>query len=467
MDSYDVIVIGAGPAGYVAAIRCAQLGKKTAIIDSSATLGGTCLNVGCIPSKALLESSEIYQQSKNELQQHGITLDNVTVDIAVTMQRKYGIVSELTNGIAMLMSSNGINVYHGIAKLQNDNQVTIERQDHTQKKITASYIILAPGSKPTELKAVTVDQNRIVDSTGALAFDKIPNNLAIIGAGVIGLELGSVWQRYGTEVVFYEYLDSLLPMVDPDISKLALRLFKKQGMSFNFNTEVLKTEINSNNVHLFFKNNKGEDSRSFDKVLLATGRIPNTQNICSDTVNLTKDEQGYIEVDDNNKTKINNVYAIGDAVRGPMLAHKASEEGIKVAELIAGNFSKLNYEIIPSVIYTNPEIAWCGQTEQQLNFLNIKFKVGQFRFNANGRAKAMAQTDGQIKILADATTDTILGVHMIGPLVSELIMQAVIAMEFKASSEDLALTIFAHPALSEVLHEAASDVNATAIHKIR
>lgn len=466
MENYDVIIIGAGPAGYVAAIRCAQLGQKTAIINNSSSLGGTCLNVGCIPSKALLESSELYYQSQHELQQHGISVEKVSVDIAVTQQRKQKIVNELTGGIGVLMKSNGITVYQGTASLQTETQVSIQLDDKSQKTLSATNIILAPGSIPSPLKSAIVDNKNIVDSTGALDFDSIPKSLAIIGAGVIGLELGSVWQRYGTKVVIYEFLDSLLPNVDKDITKLASRLLKKQGIEFNFSTEVLKTEIKNNKVKLTYKKSNKEYTENFDKVLVATGRLPNTNNICSSAVKLKIDTKGFIEVDEHCKTNLANVYAIGDAVRGPMLAHKSSEEGIMVAELIAGKYGKVNYNTIPFVIYTNPEIAWCGKAEQELKDENINFNSGVFRFVANARAKAIAQTDGLIKILADAKTDRILGVHMIGPQVSELIMQAVIAMEFKASSEDLALTIFAHPALSEVLHEAALDVSDISIHKV-
>lgn len=466
MENYDVIIIGAGPAGYVAAIRCAQLGQKTAIVDNSVSLGGTCLNVGCIPSKALLESSELYYSSQNELQQHGINVEQVSLDLSVTMQRKQKIVTELTSGISMLMKSNGIRVYCALAILEPENQVVLQLQDNKQEKIKATNIILAPGSKPSVLKNITVDNKFIVDSTGALSFENIPKTLAIIGAGVIGLELGSVWQRYGSDVVFYEFLDSLIPIADKDITKQATRLLKKQGMTFHFSSKVIQTKLKNNFVELTYKNASGEHIEKFEKVLIATGRVPNTKNINSNKVKLKLDVRGFIEVDENCKTNIKNVYAIGDAVRGPMLAHKASEEGIMVAELITGNYSKVNYGLIPFVIYSNPEIAWCGQTEQQLKQNNIQFNIGIFRFIANGRAKASAHTDGMIKILADSRTDRILGVHMIGPQVSELIMQAVIAMEFKASSEDLALTIFAHPALSEVLHEAALDVAGKSIHKV-
>jgi len=466
MENYDVIVIGAGPAGYVAAIRCAQLKKKTAIIDSSSSLGGTCLNVGCIPSKALLESSELYHQSLNELQQHGITVDKVSLDLSVTMNRKKNIVSELTSGIAMLMKSNAITVYHGTAILECDNQVSVQQPEGKPKKIKAGTIILAPGSTASTLNAAIIDNENIVDSSGALSFKSIPGTLAIIGAGVIGLELGSVWQRYGSKVVVYEFLDSLLPFADKDLAKQANRILKKQGLEFHFSSEVISTTVINAQVELTFKDPKGEHTEQYDKVMVATGRVPNTKNLCASNVELTLDSKGFIEVNALCETSINNVYAIGDAVRGPMLAHKASEEAIMVAELIAGNFGTVNYDIIPFVIYTNPEIAWCGQTEQQLKESKIEYNIGSFRFSSNGRAKALAKTDGFIKILANTKTDRILGVHMIGPQVSELIMQAVIAMEFKASSEDLALTIFAHPALSEVIHEAALDVAGNSIHKI-
>ncbi len=465
MDNYNVIVIGAGPAGYVAAIRCAQLGKKTAIIDSNSSLGGTCLNVGCIPSKALLESSELYHQAQHDLAQHGINVTDVSLDLPVVLQRKQKIVSELTSGIALLLKSNSITSYHGSASLLSKTKVKVSLADNNTIEITADHIILAPGSKPSALKSAIVDNDTIVDSTGALTFSQVPQSIAIIGAGVIGLELGSVWHRYGSKVVIYEFLDSLLPSADTDIAKLAGRLFKKQGLSFHFSSEVIRTDVKNNNVELSYKDSTGEHTETFDKILVATGRVPNTEKLAS-FKELNLDSKGFIEVDAQCKTNIDNIYAIGDAVRGPMLAHKGSEEGIMVAELIAGNFGKVNYDIIPFVIYTNPEIAWCGQTEQQLKQKNTDYNIGVFRFIANGRAKALAKTDGLIKIIADKKTDRILGVHMIGPQVSELIMQAVIAMEFKASSEDLALTLFAHPGLSEVLHEAALDVAGNAIHKV-
>jgi len=466
MENFDVIIIGAGPGGYVAAIRCAQLGKNTAIIDNSSILGGTCLNIGCIPSKALLESSQLYFQSQNELQQHGIIFEKVNLDLSVIQNRKQKIVTELTTGISVLMKSNGVKVYQGVATLEVNNEVSIVSCDKKVVRINANSIILAPGSKPSVLESAKIDNKLIVDSTGALDFKTIPESLAIVGAGVIGLELGSVWQRYGTKVVIYEFLDSLLPMADNDIAKNAQRIFKKQDLKFHFKSEVIKTNLKDNYVELTYRDSKGEHTENFEKVLIATGRIPNTENIASQDVGLDIDPKGFVIVDAQLKTNINNVYAIGDAVQGPMLAHKSSEEGIFVAESIAGNFAKVNYDFIPFVIYTHPEIAWCGKTEQQLKASNINFNTGVFRFVANGRAKAASQTDGFIKILADSKTDRILGVHMIGAQVSELIMQAVIAMEFKASSEDLALTMFAHPALSEVLHEAALDVNGQAIHKI-
>ncbi|VAW98639.1 Dihydrolipoamide dehydrogenase of 2-oxoglutarate dehydrogenase [hydrothermal vent metagenome] len=467
MENFDVIIIGAGPAGYVAAIRCAQLGKKTAIINKSSSLGGTCLNVGCIPSKALLESSELYSQVQSELQQHGINVAQVSLDLAVSQQRKQKIVTDLTSGISLLMKSNAISVYHGEAILETETQVSIKLTSGSNTMITASNIILAPGSKPAVLKSALVDDNLIVDSTGALTFEAVPESLAIIGAGVIGVELGSVWQRYGSKVVVYEFLDSLLPIADHEVSQQATKLLKKQGLEFHFASQVTATEIDGDKVKLSYKDSTGEHSKIFNKVLVATGRIANTNKLCSNKVKLNIDEKGFIKVDAQCKTNIDTIYAIGDAVRGPMLAHKASGEAIMVAELISGNFAKVNYDIIPFIIYTHPEIAWCGATEQQLKQNNIAYNVGKFHFMANGRAKAAAETDGFIKIIADKKTDRILGVHMIGSKVSELIMQAVIAMEFNASSEDLALTMFAHPTLSEALHEAASDVSNTAIHSIR
>lgn len=474
MKTYDVIIIGAGPAGYVAAIRCAQLGLKTACIDNwfnkegKTSLGGTCLNVGCIPSKALLESSELYEKALSEFDQHGIKIKDISLDLEKMIQRKEQVVKDLTGGIAALFEANDITLFSGDGKLLRDKEVQITNLNSNEKEmIKGQYIILAPGSTPRPLADLPYTDNLIVDSTGALEFDSVPESIAILGAGVIGLELGSVWRRLGSKVSLFEFSKTLLPMADKQLSQQASRSLKKQGLNFHFSTQVSGHEIKNNQVCLNFDDNKGKHTETFDRVIVAIGRIPNGSNCLSAESSIELDEKGFIQVNEQCQTNISEIYAIGDAVRGPMLAHKGSEEGMMVAELIAGNTAQVNYETVPFVVYTEPELAWCGKTEQELKEKGQDFNVGSFPFAANGRARAVAQTDGMVKILADAKTDRILGVHMIGPHASELIAQAVIAMEFGSSSEDLAMTIFAHPSLSETLHEAALDVDKRAIHKAR
>ena len=471
MKQFDVIVIGAGPAGYVAAIRCAQLGLNTACIDdwlnddNLPSPGGTCLNVGCIPSKALLESSELFEQCQNEMAAHGVNTTKVTVDLATMMQRKQKVVHELTNGIEVLLEANKIHFYSGTGKLLADKKVKIKTRDNSTTTIHAEHIILAPGSIPKPFAAIPYASDIVVDSTGALAFDHVPEELAIIGAGVIALELGSVWRRLGAKVTLFKSSNKLLPAADTDISKLAEKIFLEQGLKFCFGSQVNNSKINNNKIDISYTQADTNKTKTFDKVIIAIGRSPNTQYLSATACELKYNEQGYIDVDEQCHTNLPGVYAIGDAVRGPMLAHKGGQEGVMVAELIAGQYSRVNYTSIPLVIYTAPEIAWCGKTEQQLKASNIAYKSGSFPFANNGRAHAMNNKQGLIKILADAKTDRILGVHMIGPHVSELIGQAVIAMEFQSSSEDLAMTMFAHPSLSEVLHEAALDVMDQSIHK--
>lgn len=474
MKTYDVIVIGAGPAGYVAAIRCAQLGLKTACVDNwfnkegKSSLGGTCLNVGCIPSKALLESSELYEKALSQFKEHGIKVKSITLDLKKMIQRKEQVVKELTSGISALFATNGITLLSGHGRLIADKQVEVTYNKGGNKEIfNGQHIILAPGSLPKVFSDVPYTDNLIVDSTGALEFDSVPESIAIIGAGVIGLELGSVWRRLGSKINIFEFSKTLLPFADKQISQQATKLLKKQGLQFHFGTSVAGAEINNNQVCLTFENSEGKQKECFDKVIVAIGREPNVGKVFTKDAGVKLDEQGFIEVDHQCQTNNKGVYAIGDAVRGPMLAHKGSEEGMMVAELIAGQSARVNYETIPFVVYTEPELAWCGKTEQELKERGQQYHVGTFPFTANGRARATAQTDGLIKILADAKTDRVLGVHMLGPHVSELIAQAVIAMEFGSSSEDLALTMFAHPSLSEAMHEAALDVEARAIHKAR
>ncbi len=478
MKNYDVIVIGGGPAGYVAAIRCAQQGLKTACIDSEVndkgepSLGGTCLNVGCIPSKALLESSDLFERCQHDTAAHGIKVSKVTLDLATLMQRKQQVVNDLTSGINALFKVNGIDLYTGAGKLLTENKVEVtltynatKTRNGKKEEITATDIILAPGSVPRAIDSIPYTDDLIVDSTGALAFTEVPKRLAIIGAGIIGLELGSVWRRLGAEVTLFEASKDFLPAVDQTIAKQASKIFSQQGLKFYFTCQIKSTEIKNNKVTINYSQADKEKSETFDKVFVAVGRSPNTKNVFDPTSRLICDEHGFIKVDEQCRTNLAHVYAIGDAVRGPMLAHKGEEEGAMVADLIAGHFARVNYETIPFVVYTEPEIAWCGKTEQQLKIENVEYKTGSFSFASNGRARAMGQTQGLVKTLADAKTDRILGVHMFGPHASELISQAVIAMEFNSSSEDLAMTMFAHPSLSEVFHESAMDVLDRAIHK--
>jgi len=472
---YDVIVIGAGPAGYVAAIRCAQLGLNTACIDNwldeqgKPSLGGTCLNVGCIPSKALLQSTELYEQANQQFSAHGIEVEGLGFDLQRMMQRKTRVVSDLTQGIATLLKSNQVTSIHGTAKLLADNQVSVCSNNTADKQYyNARHIIIASGSSPVELSAAPLEQDVIVDSTGALAFTDVPKKLGVIGAGVIGLELGSVWRRLGSQVVILEAQDTFLSIADEQIARDASRLFKKQGLDIRLNARLLGTEViqkgKNRQVEVHYQDENGDQHEILDRLIVAVGRKPNTDYIADEAAGLVLDERGFIHVDDNCETSMPGVYAIGDVVRGPMLAHKASEEGMMVAERIAGQFAEINYDLIPSVIYTHPEIAWVGKSEAQLKAAGENYRTGSFPFLASGRAKAQGETAGQVKILAHAETDRVLGVHIMGSHASELIAQAVVAMQLGASAEDLALTVFAHPTLSEALHEAALAVDERVIH---
>jgi len=469
-DNYQIIIVGAGPAGYVAAIRCAQLGLKTACIDAwlgpdgKPALGGTCLNVGCIPSKALLESSEQYAHARQGLAVHGIGVGEVNLDLDTMMLRKQRVVNELTQGIAQLFRANGVTHVQGRAQLGADRCVVVSQGDG-QITLSAEQIILAPGSSPVQLPTIDQDGQYVVDSTGALSFDKVPLRLGIIGAGVIGLELGSVWRRLGAEqVVLLEAQDSFLPIADDQVAKLALRSFTGQGLDIRLGSRVKACEVKGDQVALRYQDKDGEHNISFDRLIVAVGRRPNTHSLAADEAGLLYDEWGFIHVDEQCRTNLPGVWAIGDAVRGPMLAHKGSEEGLMVAELIAGHVAHVDYDTIPSVVYTQPEIAWVGQTEQGLRAADVKYRSGVFPFAASGRARAMGNTEGFVKVLADEKTDRLLGVHMIGPQSSELIAEAVIAMQLGGSAEDIALTVFAHPALSESFHEAAQAVHRQAIH---
>jgi dihydrolipoamide dehydrogenase len=469
--NFDVIVIGAGPAGYVAAIRCAQLGLNTACIDDwldndgNVALGGTCLNAGCIPSKALLEISENYVQICDEAHHPGIKISGVQLDIAGIQSEKRKIVRQLTSGISALFRANGVTAISGTAQLQKDRNITVlEKSSGEQSEYSAAHIIIASGSRPVDIPAASIDGDRIVDSQKALEFDHAPECLGIIGAGVIGLEMGSVWNRFGSEVTLLEAQDSFLPAADRDIAALALAEYQKQGLTIHTGAMVTDTQTSDESVSVSYTLDGESCQLDFDRLIVAVGRRPYTESLLPAETGLLIDEGGFIHVDANRMTNLPGVYAVGDVVNGPMLAHKGMAEGAAVAEHIAGEHSTVNYDTIPSVIYTEPEIAWTGMTEEKLRLAGTPYRTGSFPFSASGRARAMQQTSGMVKILADDDNDEILGVHIIGTRASELIAEAVLAMEYRASAEDLAMTIHAHPTLSEALHEAALAVNGEAIH---
>lgn len=470
-DKFDVIVIGAGPGGYVAAIRAAQLGLKTACIDAfvddqgKPALGGTCLNVGCIPSKALLDSSKQFDTLNNGLAIHGISVGEAKIDVAAMIGRKDKIVSQFTGGITQLFKANKVTPFAGFATLHADRVVSVKGHDGKETRLSATNVIIAAGSEPIELPFAKFDNKNILDNAGALALGEVPNRLGVIGAGVIGLELGSVWKRLGADVTILEALPDFLAAADTEISRVAAREFKKQKLNIRLGAKVSAVDVKKDGVHLTYTDAKGEQSLVVDKLLVAVGRRAATNGLLADDSGVKLDDRGRVNVDEHCWTGVDGVWAVGDCVRGPMLAHKASEEGTAVAELIAGKAGHFNMDTVPWVIYTAPEIAWVGKTEQQLKDEGIEYRAGSFPFAANGRAVAMNEPAGQVKVLADAKTDRILGVHMVGPSVSELISEAVVAMEFKGASEDLARIIHAHPALSEVIKEAALSVDKRAIHK--
>jgi len=470
MADFDVIVIGAGPGGYVAAIRCAQLGFKTACVDNwvnekgQATLGGTCLNVGCIPSKALLDSTHYYHALQHEFKDHGINVGDYSIDLKKMMERKNQIVATLTGGVSMLFAKNKVTWIQGHARLLSNSQVEVEDTAAKKTQLSSSHIIIATGSRPAKLKIASYDNKQIVDSTGALSFDEVPQRLAIIGAGVVGLELGSVWHRLGSKTVILNRGEKFLKSVETQIAQAALKELQTQGLDIHLGVKLKEVQKNSGCVKLVYENTKGETTLEVDKLLVAAGRKPNTDSLNADAVGLHINQRGFIEVDEQCRTNLHGVYAIGDCVRGPMLAHRASEEGIAVAERIAGQSPEIDFLKVPWVIYTWPEIAWVGRTSEQLQDRDIKFNSGVFPFLANGRALAMGSSKGIVKVLSDANTDRILGVHIFGPNASELIGEAVVAMEFAASAEDLARTVHAHPTLSESLHEAALAADGRAIH---
>jgi dihydrolipoamide dehydrogenase len=467
---FDVVVIGAGPAGYIAAIRAAQHGKSVACIDEwknkdgKNAFGGTCLNAGCIPSKALLESSELYHRAQHEFKKHGISTGEVSVDIATMQKRRAGIVRQLTGGVAGLLKANKVEGLVGHGKLLAGKKVEFTPVDGDVEILDASHVIIATGSIPIELPMAKFDDVNIVDSWGALEFDAVPQRMGVVGAGVIGLELGSVWARLGAEVTVIEALDDLLFMADRDIAAVAAKDFKKQGLDIKLGAKLSGAQADGDAVSVNYDDQDGTQTLTVDKLVVAVGRRPFTDGLLADDAGIQLDARGFIEVDEECRTRVKGVFAIGDCVRGPMLAHKGSEEGVMAADLIAGETSEVNYDGIPSVIYTAPEIAWVGKTEEQVKASGREYKTGSFPFAASGRAKAMEQTTGMVKIISATDDDEILGIHIIGPMAGELISEAVLAMEFSASTEDLQRTIHAHPSLAEAVHEAALAVDKRALN---
>ena len=471
-DSFDVVVIGGGPAGYPAAIRAGQNKLSVACIDEwknrdgTLAFGGTCLNAGCIPSKALLESTELYHRVQEEFAVHGIRTSGVSFDVAQMQKRKGGIVKTMTQGILALFKGSGVTPLQGHGRLLPGRRVEFTAPDGTRRELTAKQVILASGSAPIELKSAPFQAPHIVDSWGALDFDSVPKRLGVIGAGVIGLELGSVWRRLGSEVTVLEALPDFLPIADQQLAKEAMRHFKKLGLDIRLSAKVTGARVTASGVEVSYTDPKGEQSLTVDKLFVAIGRRPYTRDLLAAGTGVELDERGFIKVDHQCRTGAEGVWAVGDCVRGPMLAHKGKEEGVMVADLIAGSFGEVNYKTVPSVIYTAPEIAWVGQTEEQVKASGRPYKVGVFPFLASGRARAMEQAQGFAKIVAAQDDDEILGVHIIGPLAGELIAEAVLAMEYSASTEDLQRTIHAHPTLSEAVHEAALNADKRAIDTI-
>ena len=468
MDTlFDVAVIGAGPGGYVAAIRAAQLGLRTVCIDDfkdaagKASLGGTCLNVGCIPSKALLESSENYEKAIHKFHEHGITASDVKMDVSKMLSRKNRIVKQFTSGISLLFKKNKVTNIHGSAEIISSGElVRLKISGLKEEYIEAKNVIIATGSSPREMESVPVDNEYICDNKGALSLTQTPKHLLVIGAGVIGLEMGSVWKRLGAKVTVLEALPNFLGAVDESVSKEAKRIFTKNvGLDIHLGCSVQKVTRKNKVITVTYTEASATKTLECDRIVVAVGRVPNSDDVGLDNVGIKVDERGFITVDHHNRTNVSNIYAIGDVVRGPMLAHKSSEEGVAVAETISGQYGDVNLDTIPWVIYTSPEIAWVGQTEQALKEEGVPYKVGKFPFVASGRAQAIGDSSGFVKMIAHEETDRILGVHVIGPYASELISEAVVAMEFGATSEDIARIVHAHPSLSEAMHEAALGID--------
>ena len=464
MESYDLIVIGAGPGGYVCAIRSAQLGLKTALVERDASLGGTCLNVGCIPSKALLESSELFHAVRHSYEAHGIAPASVKLDLPRMMARKDAIVKELTDGIGILMKKNKVSVMRGTGTLKGSGKVLVKAEDG-EKTLEAKAVCLAMGSVPVQLPFLPFDGTTVVTSTEALAFDKVPGHLLVVGAGAIGLEMGSVWNRLGAKVTVVELLPKVAPFADGQMSTLLERYLKAQGMTFKLSSKVTAAKVEGDKAAVTVQNAKGEtETLACDKILVSVGRRPCTTTAGLKEAGVALDEAGRVKVDVHFATSLPGVYAIGDLIPGPMLAHKAEDEGVALAEQLAGKGGHVNYDAIPNVVYTHPELACVGLTEEQCKEQGLPVKVGKFYFKGNGRAKSLGAEDGMAKVIAHAHTDRLLGVHIVGARASDMIAEAVVAMEFKASAEDLARTCHAHPTLSEILKEAALAADKRAVH---
>ena len=458
MSQFDVTVIGSGPGGYVAAIRCAQLGFKTAIIEKYPVLGGTCLNVGCIPSKALLDSSEHFYNAKHEFANHGIIINDPVADLGRMIERKREVVDQTTKGINFLMDKNKITVFEGVGSFESSTQVKVTKTDGSTELLDSKYIIIATGSKPSSLPFIKLDKERIITSTEALELKEIPKHLIVIGGGVIGLELGSVYKRLGSDVTVVEFMDKIIPTMDGSLSKELNKVLRKQGMKFNLSTGVQSVERNGDSVKVTAKDKKGEEVVfEGDYVLVSVGRKPYTDGLSIEKAGVDLDERGRVKTNEHLQTNVSNIYAIGDVVAGAMLAHKASEEGVLVAEQLAGQKPHINYNLIPGVVYTWPEVAAVGKTEEELKAEGVEIKIGNFPMRALGRSRASGDVDGFVKIIADAKTDEVLGVHMIGARAADLIAEAVTAMEFRASAEDISRMSHAHPTYAEAMKEAALD----------
>ncbi len=465
-NNFDLVVIGGGPGGYVCAIRAAQLGFKTACVESRGALGGTCLNVGCIPSKSLLNLSENFNKAKKDFNQQGIEIDGIKLNIEKMMSNKNKSIQVLTKGVEFLFKKNKVNYFKGKGVLLSKNDIVVYESNNKRTNIKSKNIVIATGSTVSSLPGIEINEKNVVSSTGALSFDKVPNKLAIIGGGYIGLEMGSVWSRLGSDVTVIEYLDFITPGMDREISNEFQKILSKQGIKFKMGSKVESVEDKGKSVLISYTNvkNKKKEVLEVDKVLVSVGRKPYTEGLNLSKVGIKKDSKGRIEVNNKLQTSVNNIYAIGDVIKGPMLAHKAEEEGIAVAEILAGQAGHVNYDVIPGVVYTSPEVATVGKTEEQLKEEKISYKTGKFPFLANSRAKVNNETEGFVKILADSKTDKVLGVHIIGPHCGDMIAEMALAMEFGASAEDIARTCHAHPTHTEAIKEAALAVDKRPIH---